>query len=227
MQSQASLIPNLDHLVIAAANLTTGVDYIRQALDVDIPYGGQHPQMGTHNHLMRIGEQIFLEVIAVNSDAEQPTRPRWYGLDDPFVRESISQQPRLVGWVVNTTNISDIVSKARFAFGQPELISRGNLSWHFCLPEDGRLLAGGLVPYVMKWNTEVHPAASMADCGCKFQKIDLYHPNASWLRSILEKIRVDHLVTVNDIDNNQTAYMIASINTPSGLKQLSSKLTHK
>ena len=77
---------NLDHLVVGAASLEQGVTYIQEQLGVAIPKGGEHPLMGTHNHLMQLGNDVFLEVIAVNPDAPTPDRPRWYGLDDPFVR---------------------------------------------------------------------------------------------------------------------------------------------
>ena len=62
MPSKPDFSANLDHLVVAATDLKTGVDYVKQTLGVDIPYGGEHQQMGTHNHLMRLGHQIFLEV---------------------------------------------------------------------------------------------------------------------------------------------------------------------
>jgi len=43
----------IDHLVIGAADLTQGIDYVKECLGVDMPYGGEHEKMGTHNHLMQ------------------------------------------------------------------------------------------------------------------------------------------------------------------------------
>lgn len=43
----------IDHLVIGAADLTQGIDYVNECLGVDIPYGGAHEKMGTHNHLLQ------------------------------------------------------------------------------------------------------------------------------------------------------------------------------
>jgi len=76
----------IDHLVIGADNLEQGISFVRERLGIDIPYGGVHPQMGTHNHLVQLGNDIFLEVIAINPDMEPPNAPRWFGLDDPFIR---------------------------------------------------------------------------------------------------------------------------------------------
>jgi len=54
----------LDHLTVAALSLDEGVAHVRRALGVEIPPGGAHPIMGTHNHLMQLGNSVFLEVIA-------------------------------------------------------------------------------------------------------------------------------------------------------------------
>lgn len=58
--------------------------------------------MATHNYLMSLGDDTFLEIIAANPSAPVPERPRWYGLDDPFVAEGLKRQPRVLTWVVNT-----------------------------------------------------------------------------------------------------------------------------
>ena len=59
----------IDHLVVGAANLSAGVEYVNRLLGVDIPYGGEHEKMGTHNHIMQLGSRLFLEVIAINPQA--------------------------------------------------------------------------------------------------------------------------------------------------------------
>jgi len=99
----------IDHLVIGATDLTRGIDYVRECLGIDMPYGGVHGKMGTHNHLVRLGGDVFLEVIAVNPDIELPESPRWYGLDDPYIRRQIEAQPTLLTWVVNTKNIEKLL----------------------------------------------------------------------------------------------------------------------
>ena len=79
-----------DHLVIGAKDLAQGIDFVKDQLGIDIPYGGVHKTMGTHNHLMQLGNSSFLEVIAINPDGDPVGHPRWYGLDDPFVRQQIA-----------------------------------------------------------------------------------------------------------------------------------------
>lgn len=215
----------IDHLVIGAFNLKKGVSFVKEILGIDIAYGGMHMQMGTHNHLVKLGNDVFLEVIAINPDIEPPKAPRWYGLDDPFIRRQIAQQPILLTWVVNTENINQFVQKASVSFGKPELINRGELSWYFGIPDDGRLLAGGMLPYVIEWQTDSHPASKMPEAGCRLQSLEIHHPFPDWLQSVLESINALDLVKVHALPKNEIPYLIAHLNTPNGKKKLLSNVS--
>ena len=209
----------IDHIVIGAATLEEGVDFIQRCLGVDIPFGGVHKTMGTHNHLMQLGESVFLEVIAVNPDIAAPEHARWYGLDDPFVRAQLESGPRLLTWVVNTPDMHSLFKNTGESFGEPTKVSRGKLSWLFGLPADGRLLAGGLLPYVIEWHCEEHPAHSMSDTDCALKSIEIEHPNPHWLRSRLQLIDASELVTVNSATS---PVLKVSIESPVGLVELQS-----
>ncbi|WP_439000279.1 VOC family protein [Pseudomonas benzopyrenica] len=64
---------SLDHLVVVAPTLAAGALYIAQRLGLEMQPGGQHPRMGTHNLLLRLGD-AYLEVIAPDPDAVPPAR---------------------------------------------------------------------------------------------------------------------------------------------------------
>ena len=210
----------IDHIVIGAADLAQGVAYVRERLGVEVPFGGVHETMGTHNHLMQLGNNSFLEIIAVNPGGGPVGRPRWYGLDDPLVRQRISVQPVLLAWVVNTTDINALLLNAGISFGKATFIRRDNLSWYFGLPGDGRLLAAGLLPYVIEWQTESHPAVNMADLGCRLLNLHIHHSRPEWVGDILKSINARGLVTVHSLPENETPYLAADIRTPSGVKTL-------
>src|SRR3954467_1512491 len=89
---------HLDHIVITAHDLATGVKHVSDALGVAMQPGGEHPDMATHNWLLRLGDALFLEVIAPNPAAPRPPRRRWYALDD----ETPATLPRLAGWVARS-----------------------------------------------------------------------------------------------------------------------------
>lgn len=210
----------IDHLVVGALNLQQGVSYVKEVLGVDIPYGGMHVQMGTHNHLMQLGEDVFLEVISINPDMQPPKAPRWYGLDDPFIRRQIEKRPVFLTWVVNTKNINEFIQKANISFGVPELITRGELRWYFGVPDDGRLIAGGMLPYVIEWQTDSHPASNMADVGCRLKSLEIHHPFPSWIKSVLTSVGAYDLVKVYALPKNEAPHLIANIDTLSGKRKL-------
>jgi len=196
---------NIDHVVIAAISLEQGADYIKSQLGVDIPFGGVHPSMGTHNLLMQLGDSVFLEVIAVNPQGELPVQPRWYGLDDPYVRAQIVDEPALVGWVVNTDSIERVLSA----------------SWKFGLPDDGRLLAAGMLPYIIEWECSPHPAALMADTGCQLVSLAIEHPHSTWLQKSLDCIGATKLLSIVPADRPRLS---VSIDTPKGIVTLQSSV---
>ncbi len=51
-----------DHLVVAAASLEQGVDWIEDKLGTRPQPGGRHVAMGTHNALLRLGARLYLEL---------------------------------------------------------------------------------------------------------------------------------------------------------------------
>jgi len=212
----------LDHLVIGAETLEQGVDFIRELLGVEIPFGGVHSSIGTHNHLMQLGGEVFLEVIAINPASEPTIQPRWYGLDDPFVRAQIGKQPTLLTWVVNTDNLPGLLDSTSTDFGVCTPVTRGQLSWLFGLPHDGRLLAAGMLPYLIEWKSSVHPSANMADCDCRLVGIEISHPNPEWLVAQLTLVGADKLVSVTDAGPSGAPSISVRINSPKGLRTLNS-----
>lgn len=214
----------LDHLVIGAATVEAGVAYLEAELGVTLPVGGEHPRMGTHNHLMQLSPTTFLEVIAINRLATPPARPRWFGLDDPFVQAQLQQGPRLLTWVVNTTDIRAVHAQSLVPLGEITPQVRGNLEWLITIPADGHLPGAGLIPTVLEWQVAGHPAHKMADLGCRLLALHLYHPYPDWLQQALAALGGTAQVTLHGLPANQPPYLVAELQTPGGVKRLSSRL---
>jgi hypothetical protein len=206
----------LDHIVIAAHDLQQGVDYVRDSLGVDIPPGGRHANMATHNHVMQLGNDAYLEVIAIDPDARPPPQPRWFGLDSALMRAALRSRPRLITWVMNTPDLVRLAGRADFDIGVPGKFSRDDLSWAFALPGDGRLLGDGLLPYCIQWHSTPHPSRAMADTGCLLQELTLYHNRPRWLEDRLDSLEAGHLVRVESLPDSETPYLEARIDTPGG-----------
>jgi hypothetical protein len=205
----------LDHLVVAAQTLDAGVRFIREKLGVDIPPGGRHESMGTHNHVMRLGRGSFLEVIAVDPDARKPDRPRWYGLDDPAMKARLRDGPSLITWVVRTADIVAAVDAAAIPLGTITRVTRGALSWCLTVPDDGHMPGGGTIPHVIEWDQGLRPWESMADLGCSLASLTLADPDGDWLNDVLRSLGAEALPFVKVLEGGPPR-LSAKIVTPSG-----------
>jgi hypothetical protein len=132
----------LDHLVVTAADLRSGVEWVRDVLGAEPRPGGKHREMGTHNCLLRLGESAYLEVIAPDPGGCRPEWPRWFGLD----HVSKGSPPRLAAWVARTPDIRAAQAACSEPLGGVERMSRGNLEWLITIPEDGSLPLDGAAP---------------------------------------------------------------------------------
>lgn len=211
----------LDHLVVAAPDLDAGADFVRATLGVDVPPGGRHEMMGTHNRVMALGEAVYLEIIAVNPEMTPPARPRWFGLDDPAVRRSLDQGPKLLTWAINTDDLETLVSASPIGVGEVTAASRDDLRWKVALTDDGRLGAAGFFPLCIQWQMDFHPASRMPDLGCRLRELVLYHPYPAWLRGVLDGVGAGSAVTVRAVGDPSESRLAARIDTPSGEVELS------
>jgi hypothetical protein len=178
----------LDHLVLGAANLDQGVAHLREILGIELPFGGAHPRMGTHNCLTRIGDDVFLEIIAIDPEAEAPGRPRWFGLDDPARQQQLAERPRLIAWVAGTHDIESALRAAPIDLGSPVEMTRGDLAWRIGIRDDGAVPEGGVLPCLIQWPTGPHPSRNMADLGLRLESLRLGHPDPDRIRAALGSI---------------------------------------
>jgi len=117
--------------------------------------------MATHNALLRLGDTKNLEVIAPNPAALRPDEPRWFELD----RMNSDDLPRLATWVARSADIQATTAACNGEFGDIELMRRGSLNWLITIPPEGGLITGGVVPMLIEWHVEKHPARRLEDKG--------------------------------------------------------------
>lgn len=206
----------LDHLVIGASSLDEGATFIRDRFGVEIPAGGKHVSMGTHNRLMRLGPASYLEVIAIDPEAEPPRRPRWYALDDPAMRARLRHGPQLITWVLRTSDIIAAVQGVAVPLGTITPASRGALSWRLTICDDGSLPGGGVFPHLIEWDGGARPWESMADFGCRLQELTLTHPDPDRLKRAMKTLCARGFDFVC-YDEGQEPGLSARISTPSGV----------
>ncbi|MFW7340287.1 VOC family protein [Pollutimonas sp. H1-120] len=206
----------IDHIVITAPSLAEGAAYVESALGVAPQPGGEHSRMGTHNLLLKLGDEVYLEVIAINPKALPPDRPRWFGLD------GIAGQPaRLATWVARSGNIHDACAASPIPLGHIEAMTRGPLQWKISIPADGGLVMQGIAPSLIQWETDPHPASGLHDAGCSLIRVEAFHSDAQTADDLLEKIGFEGPLDVLPAGPGTPAHLIAHIQTPSGPRRLS------
>jgi hypothetical protein len=200
----------IDHLVVACADLDQGSAWAEHLLGVAPVPGGKHATMGTHNRLLKLGPRVYLELIAIDREGMPPAGARWFDLDNAEVQARAAQSPFLLTWVAATSDIYDAVNRVP-ALGEVVPFTRNAYAWKFALPEDGRLNFGGVLPAVIEWHSD-HPAAALPDSGCELLGLDLAHPAAA---SIVPLFRALKLMGPVDLKAGPRA-LNARLRTPRG-----------
>ena len=202
-----------DHLVVAASTLEQGEDHIAAALGVRPRRGGKHVAMGTHNSLLKLGPRSFLEVIAIDPDGAAPERPRWFALDSASMRDALRTGPRLIHWVARSGDIDASRRASPIDVGRVHPMERGTFRWRITIPDDGQLPGSGLVPTLIQWSDERHPADGLADSGVALTALAGAHPEPATIRSALAALGLGDALKVTF---SATPRLAAFLRTPRG-----------
>ncbi len=201
----------IDHIVVSAKTLREGVAYVEDSLSVKMAAGGKHAAMSTHNALLNLGD-AYLEVIAIDSEAPDPGRARWFDLDN------FNGPPRLTNWVAQTEHLADAIALAPDGVGEPMELSRGDLRWKIAISEDGTLPFDGAFPGLIDWEGAPHPTTRLPKPECRLEVLQVGHPDSANLHAALSAFSGG---LQNCVADSATFGFRAAINTSAGLKVLS------
>jgi hypothetical protein len=217
----------VDHLVVLAADLASGVAWCERTFGITPTAGGEHPLMGTHNRIFNVSSpahpRAYLEIIAINSGAAS-ARPmgarRWFDMDDAALQQQVTAHgPQLIHWVAS---VSDVAARCA-ALGALDIdrgpvltASRptpgGLLQWQITVRDDGLRLMDGCLPTLIQWGS-VHPCDSLPASGVQLQSLALQHPQAATLQAACDAIGVASCVGVAAGD---VPRITAQLSTPRG-----------
>lgn len=225
--------PQLDHLVVLATGLASGVAWCERTLGVTPTAGGEHPLMGTHNRILNIASpahpRAYLEIIAINREAISAVKQRarrWFDMDDAALQRQVSAHgPQLIHWVASVPDVQarrDTLAAQGLERGPIITASRptpqGLLQWQITVREDGLRLMDGCLPTLIQWGA-VHPCGSLPACGVQLQSLALQHPQAATLQAACAAIGIAAQVAVTA---GGTPRLAAQLTTPRGPVTLSS-----
>lgn len=205
----------LDHLLVAAPDRDSGIEYVADLTGVTPTGGGQHPQFGTHNALAALGEGTYLEVIAPDPSQPDPGRPRLFGMDD-------LREPRLITWCARPLGEDIEAGRSRMLIeGIPlgTVLSGGRsnpdgseVRWSVTDPY--AFPAEGLIPFLIAWGDTPHPSGS-ATQGLRFQALRAEHPDGAHVAELLAAADIELACTAGP-----EVVLIATLETPKGMVEL-------
>ncbi len=208
-----------DHLVLAATTLADGIDYVASLTGVAPQPGGKHVTMGTHNALLKVGERLYLEIIAIDPEGTKPARPRWFDLDNVALQAELVEQPRLIHWVARTEDIDAAVRACAVSLGTVHALARGDYRWRITVPDDGTRPGKGLVPTLIQWDVPVHPADRLPPSSVSLVELAGSHPDPAPIRAALAKLGLSDALRAN---YDRDVRLVAMLRTPRGIVTLGS-----
>lgn len=195
----------LDHIAVLGETLDEAAAHVERALGVPMVPGGQHERFGTHNRLLGLSPELYIEAIACDPTLAPPADARWFGLDH------FSGPPRLDKWVLRCDDIDAALRVLPMA-GRPVRLQRGDLAWTMAVPEDGLLPFDGLFPALLQWRSPVPPGKTLAASGLALEGLTVSHPEADALRDLL----APHLDAARIAFQSGAPGLRADIRTPQG-----------
>ncbi|MDR6156413.1 hypothetical protein QF021_004502 [Acidovorax delafieldii] len=223
----------VDHLVVLAADLASGVEWCERTLGITPTAGGEHPLMGTHNRIFNVSSpahpRAYLEIIAINPGAPKaiPTSARrWFDMDDANLQAQVAQHgPQFIHWVASVPDVAaactalsalDIERGAVITASRPT--PHGLLQWQITVRDDGLRLMDGCLPTLIQWGA-IHPCDSLPASGVQLEQLALQHPQAATLQAACTAVGVAASVLVTP---GTAPRLSAQLGTPRGPVTLTS-----
>lgn len=208
----------LDHLTVVAPDLAEGVAHVRDCLDLDVPFGQRHLYMGTHNHLLQLGDGIYLEIVARDPAAAPQAHRCWFGLDDPRqVRADWDAGRRLRGWVARTDRIDAVLTGREGMLGRKVALPQDVPAFDFAIPHDGSLPLDGILPSIIDRRGRPRSMATIADLGARLTSFTLAHPEPAAIEALYRDLAIMRAPTV--VPGAMPRYT-AQVDTPAGPRVL-------
>ena len=202
-----------DHFAVACQDLEEGVRYVESLTGVRAAPGGPHPGIGTHNALLSLGSDVYLEIIAADPEQEEPASPRPFGIDD-------HPGPRLAAFAIHPgteETIDSVADTIRIHGPAPAPVMSMSrvkpdgeeISWRLT-----RANGVGLVPFVIDWGATPNPA-TVTPGGCSLVAMEGSDPDPSGIRALHQDLGLN-----STISDGPTAIQIV-LETPNGTVSLS------
>ena len=145
----------LDHIVFGALTLDEGTELVESTLQAKLSDIGYHRDMGTHNRVIRISENVYLEVVSLDPQNRILKKRKWFNLDNSYLLNKLKKTPQIIGYVIE--NKDPNIFKYYDPFFEA---SRDNYKWQFAMPTyknsiiDSEIINMGIIPSLISWKSK-------------------------------------------------------------------------
>lgn len=171
----------LDHIILSAPTLTSGIAAFRRLTGVPPQRGGQHPGRGTENALVSLGPGHYLEILA---PLVAPT-----GTSAGATADTTTLQ--LDGWAVHTHTLDQLLRRVRaagFPTAEPSPGSRRTpdntlLAWRTAAATGPGL---DLAPFFIEWGAGTAHPSTTSPGGCRLASWTVIAPDITRLSAFFK-----------------------------------------
>lgn len=201
----------IDHIVYAVPDLEKSVDHLEKLLGVRPLPGGIHSTKGTKNALLNLGNQCYLEILAVDESNSDVKGPRWMGVD-------LITTPKITRWSLKSDRMiadqkvlqSYKKELGEIQGGQRKMSSGALIQWEMILPLAAPEV--DILPFMTDWSqSSTHPTDKMPQ-QCTLMAIDFTHPEPEMIEEYFLKMDIESGIVFNQ---NQSIHI--TLQTPNGI----------
>lgn len=188
-----------DHFVVGIHDLETGIDLFEALTGVRAVPGGVHPQIGTCNALLSIGESSYLEIIAPHPGADATRlNPQLKALFTDPLADMIALTPYL--WAVGSRDLDATVSKlatreihlSEPATGARQKPDGQSLEWRASFITRPAFPGA---PFFIEWADPSIAPPTDSPKGCQLEEFSIAGPEVSLLETVTEALNLNTRVS--------------------------------
>jgi len=147
----------IDHIVYAVLNLEEAMQWFEKLTRIAPIFGGFHTTQGTKNALVNLGNNCYLELLAIDEQNTAIAAPRWMGVDR-------IRKPQITRWSLKTSQSakdSEVLKEydakmGRIQGGQRKMTNGELLVWDMIMPLANPAVE--IIPFMTDWQkSTTHP----------------------------------------------------------------------
>ena len=187
----------IDHVILGINDLEKGMKTFNDQSGVMPKFGGFLPAFGTHNALISLGNNSYLEIIAPQPNLD-PVDSAFGGLEKYAALTPI-------GWALQVEDLQEVVNQLNnnkithsgIKPGARKTSNRGWLRWHTVFLKNAQKLS--INPFFIKWETDsAHPSLT-EPAGCSLNSVEVTKGKHEYLNNIIHAmdVKIDKLSVSN------------------------------